>query len=495
MLLWLLFAFLGQLSVCIPAPASASGRKCAFLASPRNLLKILEAGNITAGVQDCEHTHCCMGYFQLVDGQPRPDLLGCNILEGSCPESLCSASTHFHNYIRCVCNSDFCNSNISWSPQRRESQHSYTPDLLSAGLVIFPVGFLIVCCSLIAAWRWRSHFRDCNKRDTASHERLKTFVCSCGVSEKADIDLASVELQKVVAQGRFASVWQGQCHGSPVALKIFPAGHSREFMREKEVYALPLMVNCGIACFLGAGRTLERRECVLVLELAAHGSLNAFLSKTACDWKSAVKLTQTLSQGLAYLHSDINKNGVHKPAVAHRDLSSNNVLVRADGTCALCDFGCATVIRHCTARDSWHSHVDNTQDEAQVGTLRYMSPEMLEGSVNLSSGHCLMQGDVYALGLLLWELWSCCSDLYTEGHAHSLPYEVELGPSPALEQLLVLVSERRQRPAIPQSWIHVSQEFSLQEILEDCWDHDPEARLSAQCAANRLASLPPHCSL
>lgn len=38
---------------------------------------------------------------------------------------------------------------------------------------------------------------------------------------------------------------------------------------------------------------------------------------------------------------------VHKPSVAHRDLSSSNVLVRAGGTCVLCDFGCATILRSC----------------------------------------------------------------------------------------------------------------------------------------------------
>lgn len=42
---------------------------------------------------------------------------------------------------------------------------------------------------------------------------------------------------------------------------------------------------------------------------------------------------------------------VHKPYVAHRDLSGSNVLVKADGTCALCDFGCSTILRsssgHC----------------------------------------------------------------------------------------------------------------------------------------------------
>lgn len=52
------------------------------------------------------------------------------------------------------------------------------------------------------------------------------------------------------------------------------------------------------------------------------------------------------------------------------------------------------------------------QGQAQFGTLHYMSPEVLEGSVNLRSSAFLMQGDVYALGLILWEIWMRCSDLF-----------------------------------------------------------------------------------
>lgn len=172
----------------------------------------------------------------------------------------------------------------------------------------------------------------------------------------------------------------------------------------------------------------------------------------------------------------------HKPPVAHRDLSSSNVLVRADGTCALCDFGCSTTLHsflryhrqsHTTdmsvsrrrhnlllfihgtvksetsgllkynedsaqlsnmaafvvIKDSprinekpaqWQHlipkkpiHISiNLQGHAQWGTLRYMSPEVLEGSVNLKNTWYLMQGDVYALALLLWEIWMRCSDLF-----------------------------------------------------------------------------------
>lgn len=48
-----------------------------------------------------------------------------------------------------------------------------------------------------------------------------------------------------------------------------------------------------------------------------------------------------------------------------------------------------------------------------MGTLRYMAPEVLEGSVNLYD--CLMaltQVDIYALGLVFWEIGTRCHDLY-----------------------------------------------------------------------------------
>ncbi|XP_037388407.1 anti-Muellerian hormone type-2 receptor-like [Pygocentrus nattereri] len=237
------------------------------------------------------------------------------------------------------------------------------------------------------------------------------------------------------------------------------------------------------------------------------GSLNAFLSRTVCDWASAVKLAQTLSEGLAYLHTDLNKNGVYKPAIAHCDLSSRNVLVRADGSCALCDFGCSVVLQCFGKSQALKVHSGAAEGSVQMGTLRYMSPEILEGCVNLSSDWCLLQGDVYSLGLLLWELLMRCSDLCKDSQipAHMLPYEAELGFSPSLEDLLAFVSEQRARPMIPPQWCQVFEQSeapanlhflekgsSLHELLEDCWDHDADARLTAQCAANRLASSPFH---
>jgi len=49
----------------------------------------------------------------------------------------------------------------------------------------------------------------------------------------------------------------------------------------------------------------------------------------------------------------------------------------------------------------------------QVGTLRYMAPELLDGAVNLRDCEAsLKQIDIYACGLVLWEIASRCADLY-----------------------------------------------------------------------------------
>lgn len=56
----------------------------------------------------------------------------------------------------------------------------------------------------------------------------------------------------------------------------------------------------------------------------------------------------------------------------------------------------------------------------QVGTVRYMAPEVLGGALNLRDHEAaLKQVDVYALGLLLWETFRRCSHLFpgaTPGH-------------------------------------------------------------------------------
>lgn len=57
--------------------------------------------------------------------------------------------------------------------------------------------------------------------------------------------------------------------------------------------------------------------------------------------------------------------------MAHRDLKSKNILVKANGTCVIADFGLAVT----------HSQVTGQLDlgsNPKVGTKRYMAPEVLD---------------------------------------------------------------------------------------------------------------------
>lgn len=58
-----------------------------------------------------------------------------------------------------------------------------------------------------------------------------------------------------------------------------------------------------------------------------------------------------------------------KPAIAHRDLKSKNILVKSNLTCAIGDLGLA--VRHDIKTDT----VDIPSNH-RVGTKRYMSPEV-----------------------------------------------------------------------------------------------------------------------
>lgn len=60
---------------------------------------------------------------------------------------------------------------------------------------------------------------------------------------------------------------------------------------------------------------------------------------------------------------------VGKPAIAHRDLKSKNILVKSNLTCAIGDLGLA--VRHDVKNDT----VDIPSNH-RVGTKRYMSPEV-----------------------------------------------------------------------------------------------------------------------
>ena len=116
-----------------------------------------------------------------------------------------------------------------------------------------------------------------------------------------------------------------------------------------------------------------------------------------------------------------------------------------------------------------------------------MAPEVLEGAINFSRD-AFLRIDMYACGLVLWEIATRCNILETPTD-YKLPFEAEASPHPSLEEISDLVVNRKVRPELKKSWRQHPGLSILCDTVEECWDHDAEARLSASCVVERLAMM------
>jgi WD40 repeat protein len=116
------------------------------------------------------------------------------------------------------------------------------------------------------------------------------------------------------------------------------------------------------------------------LEFVDGGSLDAKLDGTPWQPKDAARLVQTLAGAM---------DAAHRAGIVHRDLKPANVLVTADGTPKVADFGLAKKL----------DAAGQTQPGAVMGTPSYMAPEQAGGKSKEIGPAC----DTYALGAILYE--------------------------------------------------------------------------------------------
>lgn len=67
-----------------------------------------------------------------------------------------------------------------------------------------------------------------------------------------------------------------------------------------------------------------------------------------------------------------------------------------------------------------------------------------------------------------------------------------LGLHPTFEQIKVLVSRNKARPILEGNLVDKPGVRLIRETMEDCWDSDAEARLTALCIEERLMELKSH---
>ncbi|XP_032091018.1 activin receptor type-2B isoform X2 [Thamnophis elegans] len=297
------------------------------------------------------------------------------------------------------------------------------------------------------------------------------------------VGLKPLQLLEVKARGRFGCVWKAQLMNEHVAVKIFPVQDKQSWQSERDIFNTPGMKHENLLQFIAAEKRGTNLETELWLITAFHekGSLTDYLKGNVINWNELCHVAETMARGLAYLHEDIPwcKGEGHKPAIAHRDFKSKNVLLKNDLTAVLADFGLA--VRFEPGKPPGDTH-------GQVGTRRYMAPEVLEGAINFQRDSFL-RIDMYAMGLVLWELLSRCTATDGPVDEYLLPFEEEIGQHPSLEELQEIVVHKKMRPVFKDHWFKHPGVAQLCVTIEECWDHDAEARLSAGCVEERIAQI------
>ena len=261
---------------------------------------------------------------------------------------------------------------------------------------------------LLAAMSQRHHLLDLGDDETHEAERLAcvgcgaiptqshTFCPSCGTPAAA----AGVPLHEgrfrsgALFAGRFRMVapqgrgGMGQVYrahdlelGQPVALKFLSALRSDQRARNRlrtEVRLARQISHPNVCRVYDIGDA--NGELYLSMEYVDGEDLSALLKRIGrLPVVKGLEIARKLCAGLA---------AAHARGVLHRDLKPGNIMLDTHGEVRIMDFGLAAVA----------GQLDPA--EVRSGTAAYMAPEQLAGR------EATVRSDIYALGLVLFELFT-----------------------------------------------------------------------------------------
>uniref|UniRef100_A0A3Q1EHG8 receptor protein serine/threonine kinase n=1 Tax=Acanthochromis polyacanthus TaxID=80966 RepID=A0A3Q1EHG8_9TELE len=250
-----------------------------------------------------------------------------------------------------------------------------------------------------------------------------------------------ISLIECVGKGRYGEVWRGTWMGESVAVKIFSSRDEQSWFRETEIYNTVQLRHDNILGFIASDMTSKNSSTQLWLVTHYHemGSLYDFLQYSSLEPESCLRMCLSVACGLVHLHTEI-VSSQEKPAIAHRDLKSRNILVKRNGQCCIADLGLAVI------HSQSHDYLD-VGNNPRVGTKRYMAPEVLDETIRVDTFESYKQTDIWALGLVFWEITrrTIVNGIVEEYR----PPFFDLVPSdPSFEEMKKVVCVDQQRPSL-----------------------------------------------
>ena len=259
-------------------------------------------------------------------------------------------------------------------------------------------------------------------------------------------------VRRLIGEGGMGKVYEAEERLSRrrVALKVLRSELSRseagrrQFVNEMGILASlddPHVVRC-LHC------TEVEGELVMALEYLEGETLRARMSREgALPWDEVVAIAWQIAAALTAAH------GGEQPII-HRDLKPENVMLVEAGRVKVMDFGIAKVVQ-AVAGHTTHS----------VGTLQYMSPEQIDARP------LDPRSDLYALGLVMWELL-----------AGRPPFEAE-SPRILLDKLCT-----EPAPQLPES-ARRGLPRGVEQLIHQLLEKQPDAR--PESAAKVMEALEP----
>ena len=226
--------------------------------------------------------------------------------------------------------------------------------------------------------------------DAAPLTLARNALASRGAEVPPGARIGAYRIASLLGEGGSATVWlAARDDGSithEVAVKCLKAGlatpeQRARFLREQQILAR--LNHPHIARLFDVGINVDGVP-YIVMERVDGEPITRWCDAHALGIEARLRLLRSVFAAVAYAHQNL---------IVHRDLKPGNILVGSDGAPRLLDFGIAKLL---DAGD------ETTHTQGRALTPGYAAPEQYRG------GAITTATDVYALGVVLYELLAGC---------------------------------------------------------------------------------------
>ena len=222
-----------------------------------------------------------------------------------------------------------------------------------------------------------------------------------------EINPAEVRIGQRIGSGSYGTVYKGIWHGT-CALKMLNVkdpSPTQILAFKNEAAVLRKTRHHNILLFMGC---MSKPNLAIVTQWCDGASLYRHLHvvDTVFNMNKLIEIAKQTAQGVNYLHAK---------QIIHRDLKSNNIFLLEDLTVKVGDFGLATV------KTRWSGDYGCEQPS---GSILWMAPEVIKMK---DSNPYTFKSDIYAFGIVMYELISSSLPYSNIGHKDTLLYMIGRG--------------------------------------------------------------------